>query len=626
MIQFQKLRPNAVQDMYSRCASVCSVLVCWCAYVSPLCILPDFSLNVSYNATWHHKIKQQKLQDTPWNVSIRNTIKIMRNDTTFFITIQLTAPALGGDCQASAVKKYYKVHSDKMSWSDALEACKQEDAHLAVLDSQQETDDIIELIERAETIRWVHWIGFHDYFREGDYTTIFNEKLTYTRWAPGEPGGGPGLNCGFFSFRNMTHYGMADGNCKDEYRYICEKENSAPGYESASRENKLPVSQDNNPTSNRSKNLNQLENQRQNVSANQINNQLKNPPENQGNNQQKNVSSNNYQQRKQPANEVSAQQKNFASQKNNEQNNQQAIQEQRESADENENSTTSWKENPDTGYTYVPRLGHYKLHNVSERRSWHEAHATCAREGSHLLILNSEHEENVIKFLIEISHTRGRLHWLGFHDQYREGKYITVCNGTLEYAKWYPGRPEGSKQLNCGYYLYHNATHHGMADGDCTWSGPFICEDENIEKRPSLPHSGYLKAPGSLGYYKKYKELKKFQAAIQACENDGSHLIIINSDLEERVMMVLAGKGSHWVGIHDSYSEGKYLTVFNDTLKSTGYSKWYPGDPNDVEWIDEDCLVFTYQSKARRGLADFNCEEKLPFVCEFDLVKCPRNS
>ena len=102
-----------------------------------------------------------------------------------------------------------------------------------------------------------------------------------------------------------------------------------------------------------------------------------------------------------------------------------------------------------------------------------------------------------------------------------------------------------------------------MADGDCTWSGPFICEDESVEKRPPLPESDYVKAPGNLGYYKKYKELKNFQDAMRACQADGSHLVIINNNVEERVMMKIAGKGSHWVGVHDSYNEGNYVTVFS---------------------------------------------------------------
>ena len=139
----------------------------------------------------------------------------------------------------------------------------------------------------------------------------------------------------------------------------------------------------------------------------------------------------------------------------------------------------------------------------------------------------------------------------------------------MTYTNWYPGRPEGTKQFNCGYYLYHNATHNGLADGDCTWPGPFICEDESVKKRPALPQSGYLKAPGNMGYYKKFGEAKSFHDAMKACEADGSHLVIINNELEARFMMALAGKGSHWVGIHDIYNEGKYVTVFSKCLTNS---------------------------------------------------------
>ena len=87
----------------------------------------------------------------------------------------MVAPATGNGCP---VGKFYKVHSDRQTWGDAMEACEQEDAHLAVIDSHTEAVDLIEMIEKAETTKWVHWIGFHDHFREGEYTTVFSEYVT----------------------------------------------------------------------------------------------------------------------------------------------------------------------------------------------------------------------------------------------------------------------------------------------------------------------------------------------------------------------------------------------------------------------------------------------------------------
>ena len=245
------------------------------------------------------------------------------------------------------------------------------------------------------------------------------EKLQYKRWAPGEPGGNPSLNCGFFFFTNASVYGLADGNCKHEYRYICEREDSAPGYECARRDVNLTAVHENNaseshekdPPANQEIDSSQPTNQQKNQSARQGNNQSisqqKNPFSNKVNNQS-----------------VNQQKNSSASQEANQSSNQ----EQNEAANEGENPMASWKKNPSTGYIDVPRMGHYKLHDVSERSTWHEAYATCAREGSHLLILDSEEEQNVITTMIEMSRTRGRLHWLGFHDQFQEREYITVCS------------------------------------------------------------------------------------------------------------------------------------------------------------------------------------------------------
>ena len=73
------------------------------------------------------------------------------------------------------------------------------------------------------------------------------------------------------------------------------------------------------------------------------------------------------------------------------------------------------------GYHVIPELGYYKVHD--ENKSWKNADEICRQEGTHLLIINSEFEHQATKSMIN---RRDTAHWIGIHDQYKEGQYVTV--------------------------------------------------------------------------------------------------------------------------------------------------------------------------------------------------------
>jgi len=71
-------------------------------------------------------------------------------------------------------------------------------------------------------------------------------------------------------------------------------------------------------------------------------------------------------------------------------------------------------------------VGYYKIH--SELKTWHEARQICAQEGGHLAIINSEEESIVLKsmfapFAAKLIESGA---FIGFHDLYNEGQYLTV--------------------------------------------------------------------------------------------------------------------------------------------------------------------------------------------------------
>ena len=83
------------------------------------------------------------------------------------------------------------------------------------------------------------------------------------------------------------------------------------------------------------------------------------------------------------------------------------------------------------------------------------------------------------------------------------------------------------------------------------------------------PPPGYELVPG-LGYYKVYgKNSKKpWAEAENLCESEGGHLLVIDSEQELLYTSLIAFKLKReiehfFVGIHDQYKEGDYVTVYS---------------------------------------------------------------
>ena len=78
------------------------------------------------------------------------------------------------------------------------------------------------------------------------------------------------------------------------------------------------------------------------------------------------------------------------------------------------------------GYELYPRIGYYKLHE--EPKTWKEARDICEEEGAHLAIINSEAESSVLKKMFAPVAEKLKVAWafIGFHDLYQEGHYLTI--------------------------------------------------------------------------------------------------------------------------------------------------------------------------------------------------------
>ena len=98
---------------------------------------------------------------------------ISRNDSTESTnSIRRLPPP---DYEFVALLGYYKVHIDAKTWQDALEDCQKEGAHLIILNSQKEADEIITLLVKNSCINQELWIGLHDQYNNRNYVTVFSK-------------------------------------------------------------------------------------------------------------------------------------------------------------------------------------------------------------------------------------------------------------------------------------------------------------------------------------------------------------------------------------------------------------------------------------------------------------------
>lgn len=74
-----------------------------------------------------------------------------------------------------------------------------------------------------------------------------------------------------------------------------------------------------------------------------------------------------------------------------------------------------------------------------------------------------------------------------------------------------------------------------------------------------------------------------------------------------------------FVGIHDLFVEGDWVTVFDEPLSAAGYSSW--GKSEGIQQPDnrdgtENCGMMWWDGK----FADIVCSLELPFFCEMKIL------
>ncbi|XP_011341208.1 hemolymph lipopolysaccharide-binding protein-like isoform X1 [Ooceraea biroi] len=152
-----------------------------------------------------------------------------------------------------------------------------------------------------------------------------------------------------------------------------------------------------------------------------------------------------------------------------------------------------------------------------------------------------------------------------------------------------------------------------------------LLPDNNLNIKPDNKHTeklkknDYLITPG-IGAHKLHSRKVTWNKARQACIQEGGHLAIINSALEEMILIhMLQDKNvtAGWLGLHDFYEEGDWVTILDESLESTGYTRWttkWPNEPNNAGG-DQNCATLITWG----GMADIKCDLSYSFFCEISI-------
>jgi hypothetical protein len=168
-----------------------------------------------------------------------------------------------------------------------------------------------------------------------------------------------------------------------------------------------------------------------------------------------------------------------------------------------------------------------------------------------------------------------------------------------------------------------DAAHHAdaAADADAMIDARMVDAAPMIDAPPQCPN-GYATVAGAppTSRYRLFSYNSQFDdhtsmwsQAKQTCENDGTHLIIVETDAEAiaigQALRYAPQSPFYWEGITDQGHENMWKTVLGGDAT---YLPWAPQQPNGG--TSSNCALFGTDGQ----LSDYACNAVEPFACECD--------
>lgn len=118
--------------------------------------------------------------------------------------------------------------------------------------------------------------------------------------------------------------------------------------------------------------------------------------------------------------------------------------------------------------------------------------------------------------------------------------------------------------------------------------------------------------------HRKLSKFSEFVATRLLIFLDSGHLAVIRTDEEEKIvlqMMTDKSVDGAWLGLHDRFETGSWISIFDEPVDHTGWSKWstrFAPNPSS-----DHCATILRNDGA---MTDHDCASKIPFVCKASIT------
>ncbi|XP_047510455.1 secretory phospholipase A2 receptor-like [Pieris napi] len=274
----------------------------------------------------------------------------------------------------------------------------------------------------------------------------------------------------------------------------------------------------------------------------------------------------------------------------------------------------------------------YRLHDLAT--DWDQARQMCEAEGTTLLIPSSLDEIENLKLLMSNMKAHYTGVFIGIHDQFSDGHYVTVkgepITGTILELLWAEGRPDN---LNGSEHCVIMTREGLFDDRPCSDIFPFVCKILGNDTQYNEPCDSF-----DMGYeqhsvinskcYKFHGEPLSWHDAYLACKLEEGRLAIVNSAKEASVFVSLLGEHLNsntpdpnilYIGFSDLMFPYQYRTIVGQTLEEAGYASWSPLQESLKAFTDKRCGALS-----RTGFLEVtHCNRPAMFLCEKVLSETP---
>ncbi|MFK8104722.1 MAG: lectin-like protein, partial [Saprospiraceae bacterium] len=233
-----------------------------------------------------------------------------------------------------------------------------------------------------------------------------------------------------------------------------------------------------------------------------------------------------------------------------------------------------------SGMTYLGTFGDtYFYKKTSGHLNYQDAKNFVAARGGTLPVIADQAENDFIAGFLN----GGRI-WLDLTDENSEGNFEWTTGAAFNYSNWNANEPNDYgtgedyvQMLSNG--LWNDTKAHNTYDVIMELACPMVNVVNCSDIPENIPNTIYLGEYNDSKYYCSTTNNYSWAAAKSWAEQNGGHLVTVNSAGENNFLKSTILAQTIWIGLNDAASEGNFVWDNGDPVN---YTNWGNGDPNNL--------------------------------------------